>query len=90
MIEVHRIADTLLTVLQEERALFDTVVDIYYSGRRMNFIKEVRKSIPTSSVPSIEASPTSGDLQWSFLRVLEDTLTFRFDITTDNGYPELA
>lgn len=90
LIEINRVVDTLLSWYVEEKPLFDAIVSNYYGERSLTILKGIRKSIPISSLPSIEVGPVSDSFGWHAVRVQEETPTLEIHVTTDNGEPVTA
>jgi len=90
LIQDDKIADTILGFLEAQRPVYETIIDRFFDGRRLNLFLGRRASIPTSSLPSIEVQVTSVSLGWHSVRVQQEDATLELDITTDNGHPEQA
>lgn len=90
IVRIDNVLDTLNTFIELQRPLYDTVINQFYSGRRLNIFLGRRASIPASSLPSIEIVPSGASMKWFACRVQETDPVVEFDITTDNKSPEQA
>lgn len=84
------VADTILSWLEEERPVFSSIIDRYFSGRQLNLFLGRRSVIPASSLPSIEVQVTDVSLSWFACRVQTEEPSVEIDISTDNGMPSEA
>lgn len=90
LIPEDKYIDTILQMIERHRPIYETVIDRYFSGRRLNLFVGRRATIPTSSLPSIEVVNTGNSLSWFAVRVQQEQPTLELDITTDNNDPEQA
>jgi len=90
LVEIDKVVDTIITFIEYQRPVFDTIIDTYFENRRLNIFVGRRPSIPASSLPSIEVTPVGDSVKWAFCRVQENNPRIEIDITTDNGHPEQA
>lgn len=90
LIQVDKIQDTVISWFEAERAVFDTIIDLYYTGRRVNFFLGRRPVIPSASLPSVEVSAVTDNISWHACRVQGVEPSLQIDITTDNQHPEMA
>ena len=85
-----KLMDTIIQFIEEQRSVYETIIDRYYEGRILNIFLGRRASIPISSLPSIEVQVTNVSFSWAYCRVQQEEPSLEIDITTDNGYPEQA
>lgn len=90
LIDIHRVVETVTSFLVKEKVVFDTIVDQYFDGEQITFFKGQRRSIPSSSLPSIEVYPQSATPGWYATRTQQNDMGLGIDITTDNGHPDTA
>jgi hypothetical protein len=84
VVAIDRITHTLLSWLQLEEAMFNSIIDNFYQGKQITFFEGLRKVIPESSLPSIEVGPTGDSATWPFVRVQGDTIDLEVHITISN------
>jgi hypothetical protein len=90
LVPIDRICDTLVEFIEDQRPVYDTIIDRYYEGRRLNLFLGRRATFPASSLPAIEFEPASDTLGWHACRVQSEDQALEIDITTDNSSPEAA
>jgi hypothetical protein len=90
LIPVDRVIDTVLGLMVAQEATFNTIIDEFFTGKRINFFDALQKSISDSSLPSIEIGPAGDNLSWKFVRVQGDDIDLEIHITTSNKLPEIA
>lgn len=90
LLQADRIIDTIIGWIEEQRPIYDTIIDMYHQGRRLNIFLGKRASITESSLPSIELYSINDSMGWFACRVQEANPNVGIDITTDNRDPENA
>jgi hypothetical protein len=91
LIEVNKIINTVILWIEAERVVYETIIGQYFTnGRTLNIFKGRRKTIPASSLPSIEVIPAGDSAEWAFCRVQQDNIKLEFDLTIDNANPEVS
>lgn len=90
LIPIDKVADTLILFIEQQRAVYDTIIDMYYEGRRLNIFLGKRATIPASSLPSIEVDGKSESIGWHACRVQQEEPSMSLEITTDNSDPTSA
>lgn len=90
LIRVDFVCDTLIEFIEDQRPVYETIIDRYYQGRTLNIFLGRRKTIPASSIPSIEIIPSGETLGWHACRVQQEEPSIEVEITTDNNSPELS
>lgn len=84
----EKLTDTIIQFIEEQRPVYETLIDRYYQGRNLNIFFGRRPVIPSSSMPSIEVEVTGVTFGWFACRVQEENPSVEIDITIDNGNPE--
>jgi hypothetical protein len=81
LIPVYRVVNTIITFLENERPIYDTIIDSHYSGRKIKFFPGIRPTLAESDLPAIEVGPTQDQLEWAFVRVQSDTFNLEVHVT---------
>jgi hypothetical protein len=84
IIPVDRAVHTLMSWMKLEEPTFNSIIDMFYQGKQITFFEGLRKTIPESSLPSLEVGPTSDTGDWPFCRVQGDTISLEVHITISN------
>lgn len=90
LLPVDKILDTLIIWVEEQRPIYDTIIDKFFDGRCLNVFLGRRATFPSSSLPALEVAARSESLGWHAVRVQKEEPSIEIDITTDNGNPEFA
>jgi hypothetical protein len=90
LVPIDHVIDTVLLFIEEQRPIYDTIINKYMSGKKLTTFVGLRATIPESSLPSIEVAGVSEKLGWGFCRVQQGEPELEIHITTSNGQPEFA
>jgi hypothetical protein len=90
LIQVDKVLDTINALIEDQRPVYDTIIDRYHQGRSLNILIGRRPTIPASSLPAIEIYCTDETLGWHACRVQQEEPAIKLDVTTDNGHREQA
>lgn len=86
LIEINRVVDTILTFLEEQKPIYNTIITNYLgSDKKLTLFKGIRKTIAQSNLPSIEVGPTGDTMEWHAARVQQENLTLEIHITISNS-----
>jgi hypothetical protein len=80
--------DTLISWIEEQRPVIDTLIDTYYTDRRLSIFLGRRSAIPSSDLPSVEVSAVTDNVGWHACRVQQATPSIQIDVTIDNKDPK--
>lgn len=84
VIPIDRIVHTLMSWMKVEEPTLNSIIDMFYQGKQINFFEGLRKVIPESSLPSLEIGPSGDTGDWSFVRVQGDEVNLEIHITVSN------
>lgn len=91
LVEANRVLDTFLTMFEEQRPVYNTIIQYYLGERKfISYFKGIRKAIPESNLPSLEIGLTGDTLGWYATRTQEDNVSLEVHITTSNKDPVTA
>lgn len=90
LIETIKIVDLLISFIEEQRPVYNSIIDRFFEGRMLNLFVGRRPTFPASSLPAVEIEMASETIGWHSCRVQENNPTLEIDITTDNSAPEQA
>lgn len=89
-VEVNRVVDTTLLMLQEHDGVFNTIISTYCGPRKMTYFKGIRNYIAQSNLPSIEVGPVSDNPKWFATRTISSNLQLEIHVTISAYEPEVA
>jgi hypothetical protein len=89
-IPVTDLIDTVLGWIEEQRVVYETIINRYYVGRQLSTFAFRRSRINVPDMPAIEVDWTSEDPGWKYFRVLSERTALEIDVTTNHHQPELA
>jgi len=81
IVEINRVINTILTFYEEERPIFNAIIDNFFQGERITLFKGIRNVIPESSLPSIEVGPVSGTPSWFAVRSQQEESALEIHIS---------
>ena len=87
---IDKVCDTILSFIKDQEPVYNTMIDRFYSGRKLNLFLGRRATFPASSLPAIEVDPISDTIGWFGCRTQQEEPEIEIDITTDNSDPESA
>lgn len=90
LLRVDQILDTVISWVEEQRPVYNTIINQYYPVRSLSTFLGRRAAISMSSLPAIEVTAVSSEIGWHACRVQQESPSLEVDITVDNRNPEAA
>lgn len=90
IVNPDKVINGIVTLFDQNKAVIDTLINLYLKGRELTILKGERKVIANTHLPALELEPATGEASWFACRVQRADFSIRVILTMWNGNEALA